>query len=75
MKFLFSSVYPRGNNSKLYTFYFEQTYRGFVNNLGIYNPKMGERKLVLSKMNIHTIQYWIIRHFHGKNMSYIMEAN
>ncbi len=56
-------------------FYFDQTYAGFINNLGRYNPELGERKLALSKMNIYTIQYWIIRRFSGKDIKSYINGN
>jgi hypothetical protein len=44
-------------------FYFDCTYTGFINNLGKYNPEIADQKLALTKLNIITVQHWIIRGF------------
>ncbi len=44
-------------------FYFDHTYIGFINNLGRHNPELGDRKLAITKLNIITIQHWVIRKF------------
>ncbi len=54
-------------------FYFDHTYIGFINNLGRHNPELGDRKLALTKLNIITIQHWVIRKFAPYEKHYLVD--